>query len=130
MKNLKKLDVVIIGVLAVISILSLGVLKLPGKEKYNEKYAVIHVNNKLYKTIPLKENKDVEDIVINTDNGKNIIQFSNGGVRILEANCPDQICVNDGFKSKPGEILVCLPNKIVVEIKGQKNNLEPDGMSY
>lgn len=130
MKNLKKLDIVIIGVLAVISILSLGALRLPSKEKFDGKNAVIYVNNKLYKTVPLKENKDAEDIVIKTDNGKNIIQFSNGGVRILEANCPDQICVNDGFKSKPGEILVCLPNKIVIEIKGQKNNLEPDGMSY
>lgn len=129
MKSLKKLDIVIIGVLIVISVLSLGVLSIPSKDKYDEKYMVIHVNNKLYKTIPLKDGSN-EKIDIETDLGKNIIEISNGRVRILDADCPDKICVNDGFKSKPGEILVCLPHKVVIEIKGQKSTDGPDELSY
>lgn len=129
MKSLKKLDIVIIGVLVVITILSVGVLKLPSKDKYAEKVVEIHVKNKLYKTIAFKDNTK-EEINIKTDLGINIIEISDGKVWIKDADCPDKVCINDGNKSKPGDILVCLPNKVVVEIKGQKSNLEPDGLSY
>ena len=36
---------------------------------------------------------------------------------MLEANCPDEICVHHKPISKNGETIVCLPNKVVVVIK-------------
>ncbi len=50
-------------------------------------------------------------------------------MQILEADCPDKVCIKDGMIIKPGQSLVCLPNKVVVEIKGVKN-AETDDVSF
>jgi len=54
------------------------------------------------------------------------------GARILDSDCPAKICVHTGWIRMPGETIVCLPNKILLEIQGTKeeydasptNNLE------
>ena len=42
--------------------------------------------------------------------------IENGKVKMKEADCPDQICVHHRAISKNRETIVCLPNKVVVEI--------------
>ena len=39
-------------------------------------------------------------------------------MRVIEADCPDQLDVKQGYISKVGEVIVCLPNRLVIEIKG------------
>ena len=41
------------------------------------------------------------------------------GAHILESNCPAKVCVHAGWISAPGETIACLPNKLLVEIKGE-----------
>jgi len=50
------------------------------------------------------------------------------GVHILESNCPAKVCVHAGWISLPGETIACLPNKLLVEIKGEKQ--EYDAVIY
>ncbi|MCF6166776.1 MULTISPECIES: NusG domain II-containing protein [Furfurilactobacillus] len=38
-------------------------------------------------------------------------------IQISDANCPDQICVHHSAISKPGQTIVCLPHKVLVEVK-------------
>ncbi len=38
-------------------------------------------------------------------------------IKIIDANCPDQICVHHAAISKPGQTIVCLPHKVLVEVK-------------
>ncbi|MDD5457259.1 MAG: NusG domain II-containing protein [Candidatus Margulisbacteria bacterium] len=45
--------------------------------------------------------------------------ISKGKIRVFEVNCPLQICKNTGWISEPNQIIVCVPNKILVEITGQ-----------
>lgn len=126
---MKRLDVIIIAVIIVISIASLGVLKIFNDKSYEEKYVHISVDGELIKTIPLDAASDGEEFTVKTELGINIIKIENGMVEIVDADCPDKICVKDGPISKPGEILVCLPHKVVVEIKGHSKG-EVDGLSY
>ncbi|MCT4563959.1 MAG: NusG domain II-containing protein [Maledivibacter sp.] len=126
---MKRLDVIIIAVIIVISIASLGVLKIFNDKSYEEKYVHIYVDGELIKTIPLDAASDGEEFTVKTELGINIIKIENGMVGIVDADCPDKICVKDGPISKPGEILVCLPHKVVVEIKGHSKG-EVDGLSY
>ena len=35
-----------------------------------------------------------------------------------EADCPDLLCVHQKAISKEGESIICLPNKVVVTIRG------------
>jgi len=52
-----------------------------------------------------------------TDSGKNVLVIENGEASIKSATCPDKICVSHRKISKSGETIVCLPNKVVVEIE-------------
>ena len=40
-----------------------------------------------------------------------------GSIRISENDCPDKICVNEGYISGKGERIICMPKKLIVEIK-------------
>ncbi len=54
--------------------------------------------------------------VIESEFGRNVLEFGEGKVRSIEADCPDQIDVLQGYISEVGETIVCLPNRMVVEI--------------
>lgn len=41
------------------------------------------------------------------------------GVHVSDSNCPAKICVHTGWAHKPGEKIVCLPNKLLVEVEGE-----------
>lgn len=64
--------------------------------------------------------QDLEEdcsISIQTQEGYNIFQVQNGRASISEADCRDQICVEHTEISRKGETIVCLPHKLVVEIR-------------
>ncbi|WP_296558216.1 NusG domain II-containing protein [uncultured Acetobacterium sp.] len=48
--------------------------------------------------------------------GSNTLEISDGTAKIVEADCPDHICVRTYPISSPGETIVCLPHKLVVEV--------------
>lgn len=60
--------------------------------------------------------------------GYNLIWVRDGIVSIHEADCKNQLCVNYGGISKSGQSLVCLPHRVIVELKGAKA-LEVDAVS-
>lgn len=49
--------------------------------------------------------------------GTNLLHIEDGSVWLEEADCPDQICVNTGKIKYAGQSIICLPHKVVVEIK-------------
>ena len=48
----------------------------------------------------------------------NTILVEQGRIRVEEADCPDQVCVRQGFISDGTVPIVCLPNQLVIEIVG------------
>lgn len=57
----------------------------------------------------------------------------NGGISIEDADCPDKICLKQGFINKPGQSIICLPHKLVIEIIGdtkEEKSSEIDGIAY
>lgn len=53
-----------------------------------------------------------------SDGGFNVVEVSGHRARVLDANCPDRICVKRGWLSKPGDQAVCLPHRLVVRVRG------------
>lgn len=47
----------------------------------------------------------------------NTVKIENGEVFMKSADCKNQICVKTGKISKSGETIICLPNKVIVEIE-------------
>ncbi len=56
---------------------------------------------------------------IETDLGINIVEFIDEKVGMYEADCPDKICYSPEYILRPGETIVCLPNRVVIEVKGE-----------
>ena len=40
-----------------------------------------------------------------------------GGFAIVESDCPDKTCVHSGFIHRPGQMAVCLPNRVSLTVQ-------------
>lgn len=58
------------------------------------------------------------------DDENSVVEFNDGKVRIKDADCPDRICVKTGWVSKPGEMIVCIPYKVVIKVSGEKQDVD------
>ena len=56
-------------------------------------------------------------IVLGEGAHTNTLVIRNGKARIVEASCPDRICVGRGAIQYTGESIVCLPHRLVVTVK-------------
>lgn len=83
---------------------------------------MIEVDGKIVKTFALPQDTLVEYKVEIDEDDYNLIQIEGNRARVVEASCPEQVDVNAGWISKPGQTLVCLPHKMVVTIAGEKNS--------
>lgn len=128
MKSLTKGDKLLILTIIVVNVLALIFIN-QSLFSYEEKYISIQVNGEEIKTITFDDNMIGKTIPIKSDYGYNLIEIGDGKVRVIEADCPDQLDVKQGYISKVGEIIVCLPNRLVVEIKGVGVETEIDGIS-
>jgi len=50
--------------------------------------------------------------------GTNTIEIKDGKVRMIEAQCPNHLCVHQGWIGLEGQSIVCLPNKVTVSVCG------------
>ena len=78
----------------------------------------ITVNGEEYGTYSLSK-----DQVISIGD-TNVCEIKDGEVHMIEAECPDHLCMRQKIDSTGGTI-VCLPNKVVIE--GQKASDSDDG---
>lgn len=77
--------------------------------------AYITVAGKEYGTYDL--DKD-QEIVIKQNNHINKITISDGKVSMSFSDCKNQVCVKHKAIDRTSESIVCLPNKVMVQIMG------------
>ncbi len=95
--------------------------------------AYIYHNGTLIQTIPLSKISDSQQVLIgDLTSDYNRIEVVPGSIRILEASCPDQICVNQGYISNSLIPITCLPNHLVIELKADTvvQNNSTDAVSH
>ncbi len=59
--------------------------------------------------------------------GHAIIEYGAGKVRISPQEpgfCPERICIRTGWISKPGQTIVCIPNRMTITIEGAGNGVD------
>ena len=113
----------------VLSLVSLFYIK-DSALNVDEKYISVQVDGKEIKRIIFDKKVVGKTIPIETEFGYNLIEIGDGKVRVIEASCPDQLDVKQGYISKTGELIVCLPNRLVIEIKGIKDERDVDYISH
>lgn len=76
----------------------------------------IYQHGELLHTLPLDT---PTQLTIDAPNGgSNTVTVENGAVCVSHASCPDQVCVDQGWVSSGVVPIVCLPNQLVIQIKG------------
>ena len=50
--------------------------------------------------------------------GTNTLTISGGYAFVSESSCPDHLCEKTGKINKAGQSVICLPNRVIVEIIG------------
>ncbi len=109
---MKKKDLFLIGILLSVGIVGFVVFK--GIQKFavsNQQVLKISVDGEVYGEYSLK---DKQEIKIGDTNVCRIEE--DGTISMTEADCPDHLCVKQGKIKQFGESIVCLPNKVVLEI--------------
>ena len=116
-KLLKKADILLLLLLLALSLLPLLFWKTPPAACYAE----VRQAGRVIHKIPLTGHQGNQDIPLNCEqDGQthyNLIRVEQNTIAIIAADCPDKICVHTGAISQPGEIIACLPHKLIIEIK-------------
>ena len=86
---------------------------------------VIEQNGKEYASYQKSALLTEETIEIQTEYGYHSLTLSSHGALVTETDCKDKQCV--GEISKGGEMLICLPHRLVIKICGKE---EVDGVAY
>lgn len=75
---------------------------------------VVTVDGALFGEYPIDEDEQIE---IKSQNGENLLAIKDKTADVISASCPDGICVHHRPIQNGGESIICLPNKVVVEIR-------------
>ena len=75
----------------------------------------VQMDGKVVMELPLDEDAE---LTLGEGEHTNTLVIRDGKAQVVEASCPDKICVGQGAVQYAGESIVCLPHKLVVTIQG------------
>ena len=120
-----KFWLVLIGALLVVAVAGILVIQTFFREEGDQ--VVITWNGEVEGTYSLAENRTL--VFEGENGGRNVVVIEDGLVFVSEANCPDQVCVNHKPTNQTADPIVCLPNKLVVEVSAPNSENQLDGVS-
>lgn len=82
----------------------------------------VRVAGKVTASYSLQKNQTIE---LEGEGGSNTLVIEGGKAWMAEADCPDGLCLGMGKISSAGQSIVCLPHKLVVEVKSAQGSAEP-----
>jgi len=75
----------------------------------------IRVGDKIYATYSLNQQREIH---VHGKLGDATISIAKGKVRFARSPCRTQYCVHQGWLTHAGQIAICLPNQISLELPG------------
>ena len=87
--------------------------------------AVIRSGGRVFREVPLSRD---QLIAVPGPLGTSQIAIHNRQARIASDPSPRQYCVRQGWLKQAGEIAICLPNQVSVELGGRRRNY--DSLNY
>ena len=114
---MNKNDVKLIIIVFIMSIVGLGLVFM--LKNNNPKAALVYYENNLVLKIDLSLT-GVHEYKVNGYNGDVVIKTRDGKIKVEEEDSPLHICSRQGWIDEAYEVIVCLPNKIVIKIEDEK----------
>lgn len=85
----------------------------------------IRQGNQIIGTYDLNQTREIR---IKGKLGESLIMINQGKVRFKQAPCNNQYCVHQGWLSHAGQVAICIPNQISIQLLGAKNAY--DSLNY
>ena len=85
----------------------------------------IRQGNRIVGVFDLNQNRE---LLIKGALGESNISIQNGNVRFKQSPCSNQYCVHQGWLSRAGQVAICLPNQISLQLLGAKSAY--DSLNY
>jgi len=127
MKNgfIKKADILLSAVLLIIGMGSMFLLRSDADEN---SVVAVTVDGQEYARYSLLKDRTER---IETEYGYNLLTIEGGKAKITDADCKNRDCLSFGYISREGEIIVCLPHRLMVKIVSSETGGEAiDSVSY
>ena len=87
--------------------------------------AIIRSGGKIFREVPLSHDQQIE---VPGPLGTSVITIQGRKARIASDPSPRQYCVRQGWLQQAGEIALCLPNQVSVELAGSQKKY--DSLNY
>lgn len=98
-------------------VLTVGALTITAWSGGRGESAVIRAAGRIVETAPLARARDVS---VPGPLGTTRIEIRPGRARVAADPSPRQLCVKQGWLSRPGQAALCLPNQVSLEIRGRE----------
>ncbi len=85
----------------------------------------IRQGNQIISTYDLNQTRDLR---IHGAVGDSLISISQGKVRFKQSPCNNQYCVHQGWLNRAGQVAICIPNQISLQLIGAKSSY--DSLNY
>lgn len=118
-KYLGKFDLLLLGIVLIIIVCVYIIMKFVFSN--NGSIVKIEVDKKLYGSYELAIDQKIE-IFDDDGNVMNILMIKNGQADMIEATCPDKLCVHQKAIQNSNESIVCLPHRVVVNIEADSKD--------
>lgn len=113
-RRISRKDLIFIAVLAAVLSGILAFCQL--RPDAEAAVAEVTVDGEFYGSWPLSDDREIPVVI--DGRTTNIFVIRDGKADMVEADCPDQLCVHQQAISKNRETIVCLPNRVVVQVTG------------
>lgn len=111
---MKKNDWLLFGSVLITACIILLIYRLVSTEGA---YAAVIQDGVTTEVYPLSDDRE---IVIETPYGSNTLCIRDNSAFILQADCPDKLCMKQKKISESGESLICLPHRLVIQAQNTK----------
>jgi hypothetical protein len=74
----------------------------------------------------LKAENAPKEVAMRSGGFSYLIRFEGERVRVLKADCPDQVCVVTGWLSRPGQLAACVPGRLLIRVVAGSTSGDPD----
>lgn len=88
------------------------------QKKTGDCVAEIYQDGRLLFTLPLNQVQETYTMEIESSSGGlNRLEIRPGSIGVVWADCPDKLCVSQGFADSPAIPITCLPNRLVIRLR-------------
>src|SRR5690625_2750127 len=132
LKKVKTGYFIIVALLVLLSFVPLAIFTYQNNASANgdNLHVVVSADGEVVHEMELKNDHTREVYEYVDDHGhENTVVREGQTVYMADANCTDFLCVQQGEITEVGETIVCLPNRVLVEIvSGEDEPVEDDGV--